>query len=434
VEISSSPASGYAPLYVSFASWASDPDGYIASYSWNFGDGNTSTLVNPDNTYRSAGTYTARLTVTDNAGATATASVQITVAGSTPANQPPRVEISASPTSGYAPLYVSFASWASDPDGYIASYSWNFGDGNTSTQPNPGNTYQSAGTYTARLTVTDNAGATATASVQIIVNAPAPPPTTATQLRVMSWNISFGKGTDNIQNYDRSANWLAGLNADLIGLCEMPQHDVATLVSLLSQKTGRTWYSHFVPKYSGTTEGNLILSKYAFTSVGALYMSYQRSVAQATVNVGGKNINFFATHLDDGSSSVRYAQVGELTSWASNFAEPRIVVGDFNGGPDTSEAVRMTGSYFDTWSQAMGAGTATAYPDNPVGIHTRTRRGRIDYVFYSRGASNVVTRGTRIPDSRDLSNTNVVVALGTLDDRGVRPSDHNHMIADLEIR
>src|SRR6185503_6047161 len=167
------------------------------------------------------------------------------------------------------------------------------------------------------------------------------------------------------------------------------------LVSLLTQKTGRTWYSQFVPKYPGCPEGNLILSRYPLLSVGSFYLSYNRSVAQATISVGGKNINFFATHLDDASSANRYAEVGELTNWAANFAEPRIFAGDFNGGPDTSEAIRMSNSYYDSWAEALNMGTAVAYPDNPVWIQTRTRRGRLDYVFYSRGASNLVLKSTQ---------------------------------------
>jgi endonuclease/exonuclease/phosphatase family metal-dependent hydrolase len=152
------------------------------------------------------------------------------------------------------------------------------------------------------------------------------------------------------------------------------------------------------------------------------------------VSVGGRNINFFATHLDPDSSAVRYTQVGELMSWASGFAESRIVAGDFNAGPDTSEIIRMTSSYYDSWMEAMNVGTAVGYPDNPVYMHTRTRRGRIDDVFYSRGTSSLVLKGTQVPDSRDLNNPNVVITLGTLDDRGVRPSDHNHMIANFDVR
>ena len=269
--------------------------------------------------------------------------------------------------------------------------------------------------------------------------APTPTPTptpspTGGSLRVLSWNASFGTGTDGVRDYDRTAAYIANINPDIAGLCEMPSEMISTFIGFLNQRTGRSWFWYHVPKYEGTTEGNLIISKYGFSSVSGRYLSYQRSVAQATIVVGGRTINFFATHLDPGSSSVRYQQAGEVMAFASGFSESRIIVGDFNAGPDTSESVRMTSGYYDSWMRAMNAGTAAAYPDNPVAVQTRTRRGRIDYVFYSLSSPSLVLQGTQIPDTRNLSQTNVVVLLGTLDDKGVRPSDHNPMIANFLIQ
>ncbi|HEV2202483.1 MAG TPA: glycoside hydrolase family 44 protein [Bryobacteraceae bacterium] len=83
-------------------------------------------------------------------------------------NQPPVAVASGNPTTGIAPLAVQFSSTGSnDPDGSIASYGWNFGDGSTSTSASPSHTYLNAGNYSAVLTVTDNLGATGTASVAI---------------------------------------------------------------------------------------------------------------------------------------------------------------------------------------------------------------------------------------------------------------------------
>jgi PKD repeat protein len=354
-----------------------------------------------------------------------------------PVNQPPQVSISASTTSGTTPLSVTFTSNASDPDGYITSYNWNFGDGGTSSQASPAHTYTTTGSFTARLTVVDNVGASATTSLTINVNSPAPPPPTgAVPLRIISFNAAFGKGTDNIYDLNRQATYMANQSPDVIGMCEVDlagENMAQALTNLMTQKTGATWQYYFVPKYAGCTEGNLIMTRWQVVSTSFRYLSYQRSVAQMTINVNGKLINFFATHLDHQSSTYRNIEAGELKSFMSGFAEPRFVVGDFNAGPDLSEITQITSSYFDSWNEAMIGGTASAYPDNPVVWMTRTRRGRIDYIFYSRGQSNVTITSAKIPDLRDLSRTPVVL-LGTLDDRGVRPSDHNMMIATFQVR
>ena len=66
-------------LVCSFTDTSTDPGGSIASRSWTFGDGGTSTLANPSHTYAAAGTYTVGLTVTDNGGLTNSTSKQVTV-------------------------------------------------------------------------------------------------------------------------------------------------------------------------------------------------------------------------------------------------------------------------------------------------------------------------------------------------------------------
>jgi len=144
---------------VAFSSAGStDPDGTITAYTWSFGDGKTSSAENPTNAYTAAGTYTVSLTVRDDKGATASATTNAVISGGSGNNQLPRATING-PYTGTAGGAIAFKSTgSSDPDGTITGFSWNFGDGGTSTEANPSHVFAAAGTYTVRLTVTDNAG------------------------------------------------------------------------------------------------------------------------------------------------------------------------------------------------------------------------------------------------------------------------------------
>jgi glucose/arabinose dehydrogenase/PKD repeat protein len=91
------------------------------------------------------------------------------------ANRAPTAVAAADKTSGQAPLTVAFSSaGSSDPEGGSLTYSWNFGDGTTSTAANPTKTYTTNNTYNVTLTVKDPEGATGTAGVQIGVGNTAP--------------------------------------------------------------------------------------------------------------------------------------------------------------------------------------------------------------------------------------------------------------------
>ena len=165
------PTAGTAPLAVDFNAAAStDTDGSISTYSWNFGDGGTSASGSPtaSRTYTTAGTFTVTLTVTDNQGATDSTTRTVTV--NTP-NLPPTAAFQFLPTGGPAPLFVFFdGSPSTDPDGAIANYSWDFGDGTgVVTGKTPAHTFATAGTFTVRLTVQDTQGSTASTTQSITV-------------------------------------------------------------------------------------------------------------------------------------------------------------------------------------------------------------------------------------------------------------------------
>jgi PKD repeat protein len=159
-------SSNCANLDCNFTDQSSDPDGSIASRSWNFGDGGSSTSANPSHSYASAGTYSVMLTVTDDDGAPDSVSKNVTV--SAPGNQDPLADFAFS-CSG---LSCDFTDESSDPDGSIASHSWNFGDSGSSTATNPSHSYAAAATYNVMLTVTDNDGASDSLTRMVTVAEP----------------------------------------------------------------------------------------------------------------------------------------------------------------------------------------------------------------------------------------------------------------------
>lgn len=150
---SATPLSGNFPLAVQFTDLSTNTP---TSWLWNFGDGVTSTSRNPSHTYASAGSYTVTLYATNSAGTSPVHSVSNYIVVTTPVSVPV-TNFSASPLTGVSPLYIQFTDLTA---GSPTSWSWNFGDGVTSTLQNPSHTYTSSNnaSYTIVLVATNTAG------------------------------------------------------------------------------------------------------------------------------------------------------------------------------------------------------------------------------------------------------------------------------------
>ncbi len=156
---------GSAPLMVSFTDLST---GTVDSWLWSFGDGTTSTAQHPVHTYAAPGPYDVSLTATGACGAsTETKNGYITIVDPAPV-----AAFSATPTSGPAPLAVSFTDQSS---GAITAWSWSFGDGSASSASSPQHVYTTPGTYSVSLTVSGPGGTdTATRAGYITVDEPPP--------------------------------------------------------------------------------------------------------------------------------------------------------------------------------------------------------------------------------------------------------------------
>ncbi len=344
---SANPANGLAPLNAQFTGVSStDSDGTIASYAWNFGDGGTSTQSNPQHIYNAAGNYSARLIVTDNAGAKDTAFAQIQVS----ANQPPNAVASANPTNGIAPLNVQFiGSNSIDSDGTIASHAWNFGDGSNAAQANVSHTYDSTGTFLASLIVTDNLDAKDTAEVTITVAAPTAP---ATVIRVNAGGGQYTATNGDVFAADQiysPGSWgypalgVIKTTANAIANTANPAlyqdlHEKGELAYQFDLPNGTyDVILHFVEIADNeanrrvmdvTMEGNLVVNDLdVWVAAGGKYVALRRLITGVVVSDGQLNMSFARSYDVKRAPAVAAIEVGTAGSLSlakeseNNFAE-----------------------------------------------------------------------------------------------------------------
>jgi len=151
------------------ASVSHDPNGFIVKFIWIFGDGGGADAGdNPVtmHTYNSVGRFIVTLTVEDNNGNRDTVSYTVTVSSS----MPPIADFIYSPAFPVQGVSVFFdGSRSNDPDGFVVSWFWDFGDGSVSFGTFVSHTYFSPGNYTVLLTVTDDQGATGSKTTTVHV-------------------------------------------------------------------------------------------------------------------------------------------------------------------------------------------------------------------------------------------------------------------------
>lgn len=216
------PTTGCVNTPIQFIDQSTTPGGVITSWNWNFGDGQTSTVQNPIHIYTVAGTYNVQLIIQNNFGCIDTVIVPVI--------------INPIPTAGFtfpngcAGTTVQFTNTTTPAGTY--NWSWNFGNGQTSTQQNPTTTYPSAGTYTVTLIASDPSGCSDTITQQITINpnpvagftfsgtgtcqnSPVTFTNTSTGGTIYNWNFGNGQ-TSTQQNPTITYNQPGNYNVSLV--------------------------------------------------------------------------------------------------------------------------------------------------------------------------------------------------------------------------
>ena len=205
-DFSGAPTVGVHPLTVSFTDASSGP---VTSWSWTFGDGETSSVQSPVHTYDIVGTYSVALSVAGPGGSDSLTRNDYVVVN----ELPPAADFSGTPTSGLVPLTVSFTDLST---GLVSGWLWSFGDLGTSTDQNPTHTYAFPGTFTVSLSAMGPGGADVeTKTGYVVVTNPVAPTASFTAMPtsgaaplsvsftdtstgdVTGWSWSFGDGASS---------------------------------------------------------------------------------------------------------------------------------------------------------------------------------------------------------------------------------------------
>jgi endonuclease/exonuclease/phosphatase family metal-dependent hydrolase len=198
----------------------------------------------------------------------------------------------------------------------------------------------------------------------------------------LSWNIRINEFTDAHARAAMAKAVAVSPRPQVIAIQEAWQQFYPSYLDELQKRTGQTWYGVFHTMcppggWNGTScvkswdQGVAIFSTFPIVNTGVLYLPYAdcwtsaRIALRAAVNVNGRILQVFNTHLQTGGCTnvvaARASSMSLIKSWAATHSKPQIVAGDFNGGPDEIMSSKgMSPNFVDAW--IAGIGSRFTYP------------------------------------------------------------------------
>lgn len=272
--------SGCSPVVVNFTDNSTNTP---TSWSWNLGNGVTSSVQNPSTTYITPGTYIVTLTAT-NASGSSTDTAHITVYAS------PTISFTSPDTVlGCPPLSASFTN-STTTGGTSATYLWDFGDGDTSTTISPTHTYTASGNFNVSLIVTNNLGCTRSVTKNAYIKVAQTPSANFTASSTTSCTTPLTVGFTNSSTNGVFYSWDFG--------------DGNTSTAANPSHTYTTGGSYDVRLITTNTDGcKDTMIKTSYINVGALSANFNMST-----NTGctGQQVSFTNTSLPGGGTSIWY--------------------------------------------------------------------------------------------------------------------------------
>lgn len=263
------------------------------NFYWNFGDGQTSSALNPEHSYRDHGSYPVTLSSTSDHQCKDTIIKEIKV------NPKPTADFGLKNVPYQTPSEFHDSSLV--PEGNIQEWKWDFGDGNTSDERNPIHLYSSPGTYNADLTVMTDSGCTHSTSKNIKIYPL--PDAKFTAANVCDNDSVFYRNKSTISAGEMSYKWLFGdeetsQKKNPAHLYEEPgTYEVVLIVS--SESQGKDTTSQNITVYPNPVPD--------FTAPEVCDGDQSEFINHSTIASG--NINSFTWDFGDGTNSIQESPV-----------------------------------------------------------------------------------------------------------------------------
>ena len=233
------------------------------------------------------------------------------------------------------------------------------------------------------------------------------------RFRVMTFNIRHGENMDRVYALEGIADVIRGQRPDVVALQEVDRRWGARSAfedqpARLGELTGMMGHFGVAIERAGGEYGNLLLSRlplseHSMTPLPKLSeASEQRCVVGARVELEGRPLRVYCTHLQHNSAEERAAQVRSLLELVGRQNEPCVMAGDFNAQPQQEELRPLMERLTDAWTSCSVEPGYTIPSTGPA--------KRIDYVFAS--------ESLRVVDARVV---------------GTRASDHLPVVVELEL-
>jgi len=401
----------------------------IVARFWNFGDGSTSTIQNPQHTYLNSGVYNVALTVLDTNGCVETVQKAVIV------NAKPIANFNANVACFGDTSYFNNSSFSVAP---IISYYWDFGDGNVSTLPNPKHKYNSSGFYSVKLSISNINGCSDFVVKQVFVS-PIPIANFSTNNVCSGFPAIINDSSLSSASFINSWKWSFGDGDSLL----IP--NLTTYTPLIS---------HFYQNPGNYTITLITSNNYCSSSVSKTIEVYSQPIAGFFVqNTCFKDTLVFSDtsmafnypiskwqwNFGDGSNDSiqnpihKYYQSGtyivllkvtDINGCNSSLAKPITInqLPDVNFNysqtcyKDSTKFVDLSYSYgavITSWLWDFGDSSTNSNSINPIHIYSNPNNYNVNLsVIDSRGCSNFVTLPITIDSLPKANFTNSISCQG----------------------